>query len=138
MISDSLAECTSGPRQYLRDMWPHRQRVRSARTKKKENPLKKWSVTNLATPTYPLLQQIPLRLWIIEDATLQINADLTEEVIASKHVRVPHGEPQGARLQAGNGRVEAQCLIEDRIECVFLDFGLAFARLRLVGQQINL
>lgn len=84
------------------------------------------------------MEQVPLRLGIVKDASLQIDTDLAEEVVATKHVRVPHGQPEGPRLQAGDGRVEAHCLIEDGIEGVLLDFGFALAGLGLVGQQIYL
>lgn len=83
--------------------------------------------------TYALLQQIPLWLGIVEETALQIDTDLAQEIVASKHVRVPDGQPQSFRLQAGKGRMEAQRLIKDGIQCVLLDFGLAFASLRLIG-----
>lgn len=47
----------------------------------------------LATPTYTFLQQIPLRLWIVKETTLQIDADLAQKIVAAEHIRMPNSQP---------------------------------------------
>lgn len=88
--------------------------------------------------THPLLQQIPLRLWTIEHASLQVHRYFAQKVIPSEHVRMPHGQPQRSRFQAAQRHMETERFVEHRIECVLFHFGLAFARLGFVGQQVEL
>lgn len=51
---------------------------------------------------------------------------------------MPNGHPKCPRFKTTQRHVEPQNLIEHRIQCVLLHFGLSLSTLRLVGQEVNL
>lgn len=58
--------------------------------------------------THPVLQRVPLGGHIIKHCISKGDDDLPKEVIASKHVTVPHRDPQCATLQLTHGCAELQ------------------------------